>query len=71
MFLGLSNRELPVEHQMENLRAAAHAIGAWQAFLSGFEPVSLKRNLESITNVFYLFSSEVLRKDIRNSYNTF
>jgi hypothetical protein len=64
--LALSNRELPLEHQTENLRSAAHAVGASNAFLSFYDPVSIRKNLENIDEVFKTLPQEALSKDCKD-----
>jgi hypothetical protein len=61
--LALRNQELPQEHQTENLRSAAHALGAWNALLSSFEPSSLKKQLTNILDVFKQLPEDALSKD--------
>lgn len=61
--LAFRNQELPQEHQTENLRSAAHALGAWSAFLSSFNPGSLKTHLENMLDVFNQLPEQALSKD--------
>lgn len=62
--LGLENSELPLEHQEENLRSAAHAIGTWNQLLRPFDRALVIRNLESIKKHYEQLSAEELSKDL-------
>lgn len=65
--LGLSNRDLPIEHQTENLRSAAHAVGACNTFLISFDSELVTRNLVNIEKVFEMLPQQAQSRDSKES----